>query len=96
MKNIQTKNYGAFGGGICTRCSQPFERRVWMPNLIFGKLARCPHCGKWQVARRASADELKIGEDLIRQQKNSGEQAERSESADERLKRQIENSRFDE
>jgi hypothetical protein len=95
-KASESENYGPAGGSICRNCARPFGRHLWMPNLLVGKLSRCPHCGKWQLARRASVDELKIGKDLSRKQDSAVEQTERSESADQRLKRQIDDSRFDE
>ena len=54
-----------------------------MPNLILGKLAR-----------RASPDELIIGENTVRQEGSSIMPGAGSESTAERLKRQIDDSRY--
>lgn len=54
--------YGLAGGAVCRRCGLPFSRRVMAPNLIVGKLARCPHCGLWAIARRASEATLRVAE----------------------------------
>ena len=47
----EIRNYGAAGGTICSRCSRPFSRHMLAPNLLLGKLERCPHCGKWGIFR---------------------------------------------
>jgi hypothetical protein len=59
----QFKQYGIAGGAVCPRCQLPFSRSVFAPNLVFGKLARCPHCGKWAVVRRATPQELAAAEE---------------------------------
>ena len=62
--------YGAAGGAVCPRCRLPYSRTIWSPNLVGprrarssrGKLERCPHCGKWALARRATATMLQAAE----------------------------------
>ena len=54
--------YGPAGGAICTRCNLPFSRNYFSPNLLVGKLERCPHCGKWSIAKRASTSNLEAAE----------------------------------
>lgn len=54
--------YGPAGGAICSKCGRAFARSYWSPNLITGKLCRCPHCGKWSVAPRASQAALAAAE----------------------------------
>ena len=56
------RNYGAAGGTICSRCSRPFLRHVFAPNMLFGKLERCPHCGKWGIFRAHPIDALRKAE----------------------------------
>ena len=56
------RNYSAAGGTICSRCSRPFSRHVFAPNMLFGKLERCPHCGKWGIFRAYPIDELRKAE----------------------------------
>jgi hypothetical protein len=64
---------------------------VLAPNLMFGKLERCPHCGRVGLARRAGADELTAAEARL-----TGEGAPpQPESEREQLRRQIEDSRYD-
>ena len=42
--------YGMAGGAICPRCTFPYSRNMMAPNMLVGKLARCPHCGKCPCA----------------------------------------------
>lgn len=56
-------DYGAIGGVICPRCAHPFALSFLSPNLLVGKLACCPNCGKWFIGRRASIDDLRMAED---------------------------------
>jgi hypothetical protein len=55
--------YGMAGGAVCPRCTFPYSRGVLAPNLLVGKLNRCPHCGKWAIVPRASASELQVAEE---------------------------------
>jgi hypothetical protein len=59
------QNYGFIGGTICPRCAHPFALNLFSPNLLVGKLVRCPNCGKWFIGRRASIDDLLIAEEAI-------------------------------
>jgi hypothetical protein len=84
-------HYGAAGGSVCPRCRLPFNRHVLAPNLMFGKLERCPHCGRVGIARRATSDELGAAEARL-----TGEGAPPPPvSETEQLSRQIEDSRYD-
>lgn len=51
---------GLFGGAICQQCGRPFAIHFWGINLVVGRLDRCPHCGKWQMVRRASPEALAV------------------------------------
>ena len=55
--------YGAAGGTICTGCNRPFSRHLLAPNLVLGKLERCPHCGKWGIYRAYPIDILRKAEE---------------------------------
>lgn len=46
------------GLAICTQCGQTFPRSIFRMNLVAGKFERCPHCGKWQLTQRASAEAI--------------------------------------
>ncbi|MBI4772547.1 MAG: hypothetical protein HY784_19465, partial [Chloroflexi bacterium] len=90
-KKRTRRGYGLMGGAICPKCGQPFGRHWWPPNMLLGKLDRCPHCGKWSVVRAASPDTLRAAE-------QAGEATAPEVEAltpEERLRRQVEDSRFD-
>lgn len=55
--------YGPAGGAVCPRCELPFSRSVFSPNLLLGKLVRCPHCGKVSLLPRASSSQLQEAEE---------------------------------
>jgi hypothetical protein len=84
-------HYGVAGGAVCSRCRLPFSRHVLAPNVVFGKLERCPHCGRFGIARRATADELTVAEARL----TSDGPPPPPESETEQLSRQIEDSRYD-
>lgn len=85
--------YGMAGGAICPRCTFPFARSVLAPNLLVGKLVRCPHCGKWSVRPQASAEALRAAEERLSSESTSSIE---SPSEEEKLRQMIEESRFDE
>lgn len=86
--------YGMAGGAVCRRCGRPFSRHVWAPNLVVGKLERCPHCGKWAIVPRASAGALAEAEERWAAEGEDEAFAGEDEAA--RLRRAIEDSRFEE
>jgi DNA-directed RNA polymerase subunit RPC12/RpoP len=85
-------NYGFFGAAVCPKCGRPFARHWWGLNMMAGKLDRCPHCGKWSIVRRASPDRLQEAEDQVRQ--TIAESQEQGLSEEQRLKRDLDDSRF--
>ncbi len=85
--------YGLAGGAVCPRCARPFSRRFLSPNLLAGKLERCPHCKKWSIVRRATPAELEAAEVLLAQ--DSRGQAPSQEDEDEKLRRMLEDSRYE-
>jgi hypothetical protein len=84
-------DYGSSGGAVCPRCALPMARHWFSPNLVRGKLERCPHCGRWSVVARAAPEELHAAEARWR-----GEATPAPGSGDpgERLRRQIDDSRY--
>lgn len=85
------REYGLAGGAICPRCSRPYPRHALAPNMLLGKLERCPFCGKWAVVPAVPMDLLR-----------AAEQAELADSSDEvlgqseedRLRKSLEDSRY--
>lgn len=61
-KDFVLGKYGLAGGAICPRCELPFSRFFLSPNLLVGKLVRCPHCGKSSIRARASQNQLQEAE----------------------------------
>ncbi len=89
------RNYGIAGGAICPKCHRPFARHIWSPNMLTGKLERCPHCGKWSVVRAEPMDRLREAE----QKELEAAQAEElpSELNDqESLRKELDASRYEE
>ncbi len=88
------RRYGSVGGTICPKCQRPFALHWWSFNVGLRKLDRCDHCGQWSLVRRLSHDQLTRAEAeearLARPETPAPEM-----SAEERLKRQLEESRFD-
>ncbi len=65
-KVFQLGKYGIAGGVICPRCTFPYARNLWAPNMVVGKLQRCPHCGKWAIVPRSSSYMLDAAEERFR------------------------------
>ncbi len=85
--------YGVAGGAVCPRCTFPFSRSVMAPNILVGKLERCPHCGKWAILPRASSAKLAAAEERLAA---GGVGTIDVPGEDEKLKQMIEDSRFEE
>ena len=85
--------YGPAGGAVCRRCAMPFSRSVFAPNLLLGKLERCPHCGKWAIVPRASAQALAEAEERLAAE--SGVAGVTAESEKEKQARLLDESRYD-
>lgn len=62
-KEFKLGQYGSAGGAVCPRCAFPYSRNYLSPNLLVGKLERCPHCGKWAIVPRASQKDLEAAEE---------------------------------
>lgn len=88
------RSYGVAGGTICPKCQRPFSRNLLSPNLVIGKLDRCPHCGKWNLVRRASSAQLAAAEAAELEMVSEGEQAPIL-SEEQRLRRDLEDSRYE-
>lgn len=90
--------YGMYGGAICPRCGRPFSRHWWAPNLIAGKLDRCPHCGKWHFSTRATPQMLASAERFADElDAEEGDAVERPGKGDEeeQLRKRLDESRFE-
>jgi hypothetical protein len=85
--------YGVAGGAVCGRCGMPFSRHVFAPNMLLGKLERCPHCGKWAIVPAASASALQQAEARWQADGQQGEL--KAEGEGDRLRQQIDESRYE-
>jgi len=86
------RNYGVVGGAICPRCDRPYPRHVWAPNLLVGKLERCPFCGKWAVVAAKPLAELRAAE--AAEMGSEYVETPSAEDDEDRLRKELENSRF--
>jgi len=85
---------GPLGGTICPNCGRPYALHLWGFNLLAKRLDRCPHCGKWRLVQRAPVEALQAAAAMFAEEGiEPGAAVEVSE--DERLRRQLEDSRFD-
>lgn len=87
------RSYGVLGGAVCPKCERPYSRHIWGLNMVVGKLDRCPHCGKWSITQRATAQELKLAEEVEVAMAQKGGQAP-AQSEEERLRKELDNSRY--
>ena len=92
-KEFKLGQYGTAGGAVCPRCSFPYSRNYLSPNLLVGKLERCPHCGKWAIVPRASQVSLEAAEERWSREGTSTVTA---PSEDQKYKQMLDDSRYDE
>lgn len=84
--------YGIAGGAVCPRCTFPYARSVLAPNLLVGKLMRCPHCGKWAIVPGAAVRTLVEAEERLVAESQTGIEM---DSDTEKLGQMIDDSRFE-
>ena len=92
--HFELGKYGAAGGAICPACGNPYSRNLFAPNLLVGKLGRCPHCGKWAIARRASREQLLAAEAKWAEDERRGKR--QPVEPDEHLRQMLEESKYEE
>ncbi len=86
--------YGPWGGAICSKCQRPFARHFWGLNFVTHKLDRCDHCGHWGLVARATPQQLAAAEAAELRQAQP-EQPVAELTPEEKLKRKLDDSRFD-
>ncbi len=86
------RTYGVAGGAICPKCGRPFSRHFFAPNMLIGKLERCPHCGKVSIVPARSQAELAAAEAAEVAAAGGPTISELSE--EERLRRDLDASRY--
>ncbi len=91
-KEFKPGQYGAAGGAVCPRCTFPYSRNILAPNLLVGKLQRCPHCGKWAIVAGASQANLQAAEERWAREGTSSVE---TPSEEDNFRQQIDDSRYD-
>jgi len=87
------RNYGLAGGTICSRCNRPFAMHFLAPNMLMGKLERCPFCGKWGIVRSFPLEKLREAEEAEkRSQMDISNNSVKSN--DDQLKKEIDDSKY--
>jgi hypothetical protein len=87
-------NYGFAGGAVCRNCGFPYPRYFLSPNLLVGKLGRCPHCAKWAIVPRASHAALEEAEARYRADAETGLLEQDPDGAEAQAERKLEETRF--
>lgn len=88
-----TRQYGLKGGAICPKCQRPFGIHFLSLNLGLAVFDYCDHCGKWSVVRPARKEALLAAEQAELQMAQPITPMPQ-ELAEEKLKRQVDESRF--
>jgi DNA-directed RNA polymerase subunit RPC12/RpoP len=86
-----TQRKYTFGGAICPKCGRPFGIPLLGLNLLAGKLARCPYCGRFSVVRGASMQELRAAEQA---EVEAAKEHIPEESEEEKLKKELDDSKY--
>ncbi|MBP7998735.1 MAG: hypothetical protein KA314_13880 [Chloroflexi bacterium] len=89
------RHYGMAGGAICPRCKRAYPRHFLSPNMLLGKLERCPFCGKWAIVAAAHPALLAAAEEAERQSLQE-HVAESPISPEEKHRHRLDDSRFEE
>ena len=92
-KSFEVGQYGMAGGAVCSRCELPFSRSMFAPNMVVGKLQKCPHCGKVAIVPRASGSALEAAEARYRNRDEGGANSNGTPEKD--LRQMLDDSRFD-
>lgn len=89
------RNYGFAGGTICSKCKHPFALHLFAPNMLIGKLERCPNCGRWGIFRSFFMEKLREAENA-ELEKNEKLENIYGIDDDEKFRKEIDDSRFQE
>lgn len=89
------RQYGAAGGAICPRCHRPYPRHIFSPNMLLGKLERCPFCGKWAIVA-AAPHELLLAAEAAERQSLEEHVGDSPANEEDKRHRRLDDSRFEE
>lgn len=87
----QPGKYGISGGAVCPKCGLPFPIHFFSFHAGANNFERCPHCGKWVWVRKANKDDLAAAQALW----VGDDKLTNVETQEDRLRRQIDDSRYD-
>lgn len=87
----QVGQYGISGGAVCPKCGLPVPLHIFGFHAGFKRLERCPHCGNWAWVQRARLEDLAAAEARWRGEEGMSN----LEKTGDRLRRQIDESRYD-
>lgn len=94
------RSYGFKGGTICPRCDRPYAIHFWSINLGPYKLDRCDYCGKVAFVTRKPPEMLAAAEQAelaaARANESSLPGAEGANSEADRLRKMLDDSRYQE
>jgi DNA-directed RNA polymerase subunit RPC12/RpoP len=86
---------GMLGGAICPNCGRPYALHFWGLKLMASRLDRCPHCGKWRLVQRASADVLRAAAASFEEEALSHPSESLGPDPGDHWRQQLDDSRFD-
>lgn len=79
---------------ICASCGQEFKRRILGLNMGIRRKEKCPHCGKWNTFDLHGNNVEIISGDMVSKEVSDLEREE-SLSSEERMKKRIEDSKYE-
>lgn len=89
------RNYGLWGGTICPHCRRPYAMHFYGLNLLTHRFDRCPHCGRWGLVRRQPIEALREAEEAERRAAARPDEAPPTLSEEEILRKQLDESRYE-
>lgn len=92
-ENFLPKGFNVHGGTVCPKCEKPYAYHFFSGNFLTHKLDRCPHCGKYAFTRPLSREAMA---DRARgmHQPEKVDDLQRPLTEEEKLRKQLEESRF--
>ena len=96
-ENLLPKGFHVHGGTICKKCGKPYAYKAFSGNFITHKLARCPHCGKSSFSRPVRREVMiTAAEEMCGADKNVKPDSIEGMSEQEKLRKQLEESKYTE
>lgn len=80
---------------VCAACGEEFSRRIFGINMGLRRKERCPHCKRWNTFDIHGNNVDIISGDMVKEKEVSGLDKAEGLSEEERLKRKLEESRYE-